>query len=131
MSMRMDIKPILATLTRHRVSALLIMLEIALACAVLCNALFMAASRIDLIGLDSGVGQRRPAGTEDQVRGHLRAELHLQGRCHVDLGEDPEALVGKAVTGHLHRGVIRQLGGHSDGVVHGGLLVGSFAHYYR
>ena len=40
----MDIKPILATLTRHRVSALLITLEIALACAVLCNALFMAVS---------------------------------------------------------------------------------------
>ena len=53
----MDIKPILATLTRHRVSALLITLEIALACAVLCNALFMAVSRIDLIGLDSGVDE--------------------------------------------------------------------------
>ncbi|MCL7715253.1 ABC transporter permease [Stenotrophomonas mori] len=53
----MDIKPILATLTRHRVSALLITLEIALACAVLCNALFMAAARIDLVGLDSGVDE--------------------------------------------------------------------------
>ncbi|MCW4454489.1 FtsX-like permease family protein [Flavobacterium sp. MXW15] len=53
----MDIKPILATLTRHRVSALLITLEIALACAVLCNALFLAVARIDLIGLDSGVDE--------------------------------------------------------------------------
>ena len=55
--MIMDIRPILATLTRHRVSALLITLEIALACAVLCNALFMAVARIDLVGLDSGVDE--------------------------------------------------------------------------
>ena len=55
--MIMDIRPILATLTRHRVSALLITLEIALACAVLCNALFMAMARIDLVGLDSGVDE--------------------------------------------------------------------------
>ena len=53
----MDIKPILSALGRHRVAAALIVLEIALACAVLCNALFMAVSRIDLIGLDSGVDE--------------------------------------------------------------------------
>lgn len=39
----MDIRPILASLPRHRIPALLIVLEIALACAVLCNAVFMVA----------------------------------------------------------------------------------------
>lgn len=39
----MEIRPILATLPRHRIPALLIVLEIALACAVLCNAVFMVA----------------------------------------------------------------------------------------
>ena len=53
----MDIKPILATLSRHRVAATLITLEIALACAVLCNALFLAVSRMDMIGLNSGVDE--------------------------------------------------------------------------
>lgn len=39
----MEIRPILASLHKHRVPALLIVLEIALACAVLCNAVFMVA----------------------------------------------------------------------------------------
>ena len=53
----MDIKPILSTLSRHRIAATLITLEIALACAVLCNALFLAASRMELMRLDSGVNE--------------------------------------------------------------------------
>jgi putative ABC transport system permease protein len=53
----MDIKPILATLSRHRVAATLITLEIALACAVLCNALFLAVSRMDMMGMNSGVDE--------------------------------------------------------------------------
>jgi putative ABC transport system permease protein len=39
----MEIRPILASLRKHRIPALLIVLEIALACAVLCNAVFMIA----------------------------------------------------------------------------------------
>jgi putative ABC transport system permease protein len=39
----MEIRPILASLHKHRIPALLIVLEIALACAVLCNAVFMVA----------------------------------------------------------------------------------------
>jgi putative ABC transport system permease protein len=37
----MEIRPILASLRKHRIPALLIVLEIALACAVLCNAVFV------------------------------------------------------------------------------------------
>src|SRR3546814_12051178 len=43
----MHIRPILSALSRHRASALLIALEIALACAVLCNACFLIIQRLD------------------------------------------------------------------------------------
>ncbi len=42
----MAIRPILSSLKRHRIAALLIVAEIALACAVLCNAVFMIAQRV-------------------------------------------------------------------------------------
>ena len=51
----MDIKPILSTLGRHRVAAALIVLEIALACAVLCHAFFLVGNRLALMRMDSGV----------------------------------------------------------------------------
>jgi putative ABC transport system permease protein len=42
----MEIRPILASLRKHRIPAILIVLEIALACAVLCNAVFMISQRV-------------------------------------------------------------------------------------
>jgi len=51
----MDIKPILSALGRHRIATALIVLEIALACAVLCNAFFLISGRLALIGTDSGL----------------------------------------------------------------------------
>ena len=53
----MDIRPILAALRRHRLATLLIALEIALACAVLCNACFLIVSRLDLMKVPSGVDE--------------------------------------------------------------------------
>lgn len=66
----MDIRPILSSLQRHRVPALLIVLEIALACTVLCNAVFMisqsvagmrAANAID----EPGLSVIRVGGVDD------------------------------------------------------------------
>lgn len=54
----MDIKPILSALGRHRVATILIVLEIALACAVLCNAFFLVGGRLALIGTDSGLPEQ-------------------------------------------------------------------------
>lgn len=51
----MDIKPILSALGRHRIATTLIVLEIALACAVLCNAFFLVSGRLALIGTPSGL----------------------------------------------------------------------------
>ncbi|NII71721.1 putative ABC transport system permease protein [Dyella sp. SG562] len=51
----MEIQPILAALRKHRLATLLIALEIALACAVLCNACFLIANRMEAMRVNSGV----------------------------------------------------------------------------
>ena len=56
--MAMEIGPILSALGRHRVAALLITLEIALACAVLCNAFFLVSGRMGLMRIDAGIDER-------------------------------------------------------------------------
>src|SRR5690606_22429222 len=43
----MDIRPILSTLRRHKTAAALIVLEIALSCAIICNAVFLIGERIE------------------------------------------------------------------------------------
>lgn len=53
----MDIRPIFASLRRHRIPALLIVLEIALACAVLCNAVFMISQRVASIHLPNAIDE--------------------------------------------------------------------------
>jgi putative ABC transport system permease protein len=53
----MQIQPILAALRQHRLATLLLALEIALACAVLCNACFLIISRVQHTHVDSGVDE--------------------------------------------------------------------------
>ncbi|MGN6236377.1 ABC transporter permease [Dyella sp.] len=53
----MEIRPIFASLRKHRIPALLIVLEIALACAVLCNAVFMISQRVASIHLPNGIDE--------------------------------------------------------------------------
>ncbi len=53
----MDIRPIIASLRRHRIPALLIVLEVALACAVLCNAVFMIGQRMTDIHWSNGIDE--------------------------------------------------------------------------
>lgn len=53
----MQIQPILAALRKHRIPAALIVLEIALACAVLCNAVFMIGQRIGEIHLPNAIDE--------------------------------------------------------------------------
>lgn len=52
-----QIRPIFAALRSHRLATLLIALEIALACAVLCNACFLIANRLQRMKLNSGVDE--------------------------------------------------------------------------
>ena len=53
----MAIRPILSTLRRHKTTALLVVLEIALTCAIVCNAVFLVTQRIDRIHMPSGVAE--------------------------------------------------------------------------
>ncbi len=53
----MDIRPILSTLMRHKTAASLIVIEIALTCAIICNALFMISDRIREVREVSGLAE--------------------------------------------------------------------------
>ncbi|HEY4144268.1 ABC transporter permease [Pinirhizobacter sp.] len=55
----MQIAPILAALKKHRMATFLIAMEIALACAVLCNALYLVTERVRLSHVQSGVDEDR------------------------------------------------------------------------
>jgi putative ABC transport system permease protein len=51
----MDIRPIVSTLRRHKTAATLIVLEIALSCAIICNALFLIATRLERMDRPTGL----------------------------------------------------------------------------
>jgi putative ABC transport system permease protein len=53
----MDILPILSTLRRHRTAATLIVLQIALTCAIVSNAIFLIGERLARIDYPSGVAE--------------------------------------------------------------------------
>jgi putative ABC transport system permease protein len=72
--MIMEIRPIFASLRKHRIPAILIVLEIALACAVLCNAVFMISQRVTDIGLPNAIDEQGIVavtlrGTDDNLAG--------------------------------------------------------------
>lgn len=51
----MDIRPILSTLARHKTAAALIVLEVALSCAIICNAVFLITQRLERIDRPTGM----------------------------------------------------------------------------
>ena len=53
----MDIVPILSTLRRHKLTAWLVVLEIALTCAIVSNAVFLITQRLDRIDMPSGIAE--------------------------------------------------------------------------
>ncbi|KRG71369.1 ABC transporter permease [Stenotrophomonas terrae] len=73
----MEIRPILSTLSRHKTAAALIVLEIALSCAIICNALFIVSQRIDNMQQTSGIDENKLieiglSGIGKQVDGDAR-----------------------------------------------------------
>ncbi|TQU16568.1 FtsX-like permease family protein [Xanthomonas perforans] len=54
----MDIRPIIPPLRRHKTAAALIVLEIALACAIICNSLFLIGNRLDTLQTPSGIAEQ-------------------------------------------------------------------------
>jgi len=51
----MDIRPILSTLRRHKTASALIVLEIALSCAIICNAVFLISQRLERMDRPTGM----------------------------------------------------------------------------
>jgi putative ABC transport system permease protein len=84
----MQIQPILAALRRHRLASILIALEIALACAVLCNACFLIVNRVQQTRVISGVDENALAALKltgyDQAKG-----VDLNARVLSGLGKIP------------------------------------------
>ncbi len=67
----MDLLPILSTLRRHKTAACLIVLEIALTSTIVCNALHLISTRLNVLNHDSGLPEAelvvlnvRPTGTD-------------------------------------------------------------------
>ncbi len=53
----MDIRPILSTLRRHKTASALIVVEIALSCAIVCNALFLIDTRMERMNRATGLAE--------------------------------------------------------------------------
>lgn len=53
----MEIRPILSSLRRHKVTAWLLILEIALTCAIICNAVFLIGQRLQRMDMVSGIAE--------------------------------------------------------------------------
>lgn len=53
----LDLRPILSTLRRHRIAAGLIVLEVALTCTIVTNALHLIQTRVDFLNTDSGLAE--------------------------------------------------------------------------
>ena len=78
----MDIRPILTTLRRHKTAAALIVLEVALSCAIVCNALFLIGQRLDRMHRPTGMAEDQIVriavsgiGKDEQAMATTRADL--------------------------------------------------------
>jgi putative ABC transport system permease protein len=52
-----DIRPIISTLSRHKTAAALIVMEIALTCAIICNAVFLIGQRLERMHRPTGLAE--------------------------------------------------------------------------
>ena len=78
----MDILPILSTLRRHKITAWLLILEIALTCAIVCNAVFLIHQRLQRMDIPSGIAEHdllqiKLAYIGDQPDAYAQAQTDL------------------------------------------------------
>jgi len=78
----MELRPILSTLRRHKTAASLIVLEIALSCAIICNALFLISERLEQMAVTSGFDESHLVrvqiggiGTDDNASALTQSDL--------------------------------------------------------
>jgi putative ABC transport system permease protein len=53
----MELRPILSTLRRHRLTAALLTLQVAFTCAIVCNVAFMIVHRVQQVSLPTGIDE--------------------------------------------------------------------------
>lgn len=53
----MQIRPILSTLRKHKLTATLLVLQVAFTCAIVCNVAFMVAKRVQRISVSTGIAE--------------------------------------------------------------------------
>lgn len=78
----MDIRPIISTLRRHKTAAALIVLEIALACAIICNAMFLIGNRIETLQQPSGIAESELVSIQ---LGGIGTQVNAEARTREDL----------------------------------------------
>ncbi|MGH9382233.1 MAG: ABC transporter permease [Thermoanaerobaculia bacterium] len=78
----MDILPILSTLRRHKTACVLIVLEIALSCAIICNAVFLISGRVERMQRPTGLADNELVvihmagiGRDDNAQAETRRDL--------------------------------------------------------
>ena len=78
----MEIRPILSTLRRHKTASALIVIEIALSCAIVCNAMFLIGTRLDRMARDTGMANDEIVrintagiGTDDNADAAVKTDL--------------------------------------------------------
>ena len=64
----MDIRPILSTLRRHKTAAALIVLEVALSCAIICNAVFLISTRLQRMDRPTGMADSELEVSPDSIK---------------------------------------------------------------
>jgi len=86
----MELLPILSTLRRHKTAACLIVVEVAITSAIVCNALHLISDRIKVLDFDSGLpeaeliavdvrGTGAPGNVDEVVTQDLQALRALPG----------------------------------------------------
>src|SRR6185295_490964 len=103
----MEVRPILSTLRRHKTAAALMVLEIAVTCAILCNAVFLIADRIDRVSFPSGVAEHELVeirlgniAARDDEKARIARDLELLRRIP---GVQSVALISQVPFGNLSR----------------------------
>ncbi|MBD8871555.1 FtsX-like permease family protein [Rhodanobacter sp. DHB23] len=78
----MELRPILSTLRRHKTTAWLLILEIALTCAIVCNAVFLIGQRLQRMDLPSGIAEHELV----QIQlGHVGKNVDAKAQTEADL----------------------------------------------
>jgi len=110
----MELRPILSTLRRHKVTACLLILEIALTCAIVCNAVFLIGQRLQRMDMPSGIAEHELV----QIQlGHIGKSPDAKAQTETDLA----AL--RQLAGVRQVGVVEELPFSYGGSSNSGLML--------